>query len=210
MSNEAIMDKMQYILAAIGLFFTVCIGIAKFNRDGWKNRYQTYLDFAVAFDKDKPNKFLIEQLFSSITKCHNAAYHEIWYLMNSTNPTQTISNFSRIRKNGCFFSISENGFAMYSDEYDSPKKRHRRCIVNIVAFIFLYVFAIIAPVHTAKFVAEWISDKIPLAGHNVAIIMTAMFLVSFICFLLLACIRLISATIAILKSNEFMKEFNCN
>ncbi|CQJ13607.1 hypothetical protein ACX1H4_10505 [Yersinia enterocolitica] len=202
------MDKMQYILAAIGLFFTVCIGIAKFNRDGWKNRYQTYLDFAVAFDKDKPNKFLVEQLFSSITKCRNAAYHEICYLMISSNPTQTTSDFCRIIKHGKIITISESGFAMYSDNCNSPKKRRLKIIRNIVMFIFVYGAAIVMPSFIGRIADQWVLTNIDIENYILATTIVTIFVIIISLFLVLFCMRLVISTLAILKSNRFIDKFN--
>ena len=202
------MDKMQYILAAIGLFFTVCIGIAKFNRDGWKNRYQTYLDFAVAFDKENPNKFLVEKLFSAITKCHNATFHEIYYLIKSSNPTKTTSNFCRIIKNGKIITISESGFAMYSDNCNSPKKRRLKIIRNIALFILIYGVAIVTPSFIGRISDQWILTNIDIEHYTLAATIVTIFITIIPLCLVLICMRLVSSILAILKSNRFIEKFN--
>ncbi|CRG52464.1 Uncharacterised protein [Yersinia wautersii] len=202
------MDKIEYLLAAIGLLFTIFMGIAKFNRDGRKDRDQTYINFSAAMDKDNPDKYLVEKLFPDITKCYNTTYHEIYYLMKSSNPTQTTSEFSLIRKNWKIFTITESGFAIYSDNYNSSKKRYLKSIINIILFILIYGLSIAAPVLIGTVAEKWILVNIPSENHSVIIMMAAFFIVLISVFLVWICMRLISYTSAIFKSNKFIEKFN--
>lgn len=208
-SNHGAIKKMEYLLIAVNLF-AIFGGFVKFYRDGWKNRYQIYLDFSKAIDKEKPNKLLVERLFFHMTKCHNVSYHEIYHLMKSSTPTKTISDFMRVRKNGTFFTIDKNGTAIYVEKYNTFKKRLSNGCKHFIVFLLFYSLVIITPIFASKGINEWLSENIVIDKYNQATNLTVVIILIITLTLGLVCIKIASSTLAIFNSNKFIVDFNIN
>ncbi|HDM8080669.1 TPA: hypothetical protein ACQ30S_002857 [Yersinia enterocolitica] len=127
---------MASILSSLlGVVVGTIVPFAVYRHTVWKDKYKLDIELIAEYEKKPCNKYLVEKLFFTLTKCKDTTFHEISYLLNSIYPLRSISRFERMNSRLKICHVINENLAIYAKGFDSNSKRNIKKVGYLISYL---------------------------------------------------------------------------